>query len=290
MRRAARVIALVIAVAIAVGTLSAQERPLPAFEPFAAEVKRRLATDEALQSGYVYNERRVEQRVDGQGRVTSEKVRVYEVFPGLPGEGRYLRLIEEDGRPTPPAKLAKDDAERRKKAEEYARRQASASQRQKDARELDELRKEYSDAVDDIFRVFDVQMIRREPIDGHTTIYATLTPRPDAKPRTDSGKVMRHFKARAWISESDYELVRAEIEAIDTLSFGLGLVARVHKGTVATYERRRVNGEAWLPSEVTWTASARVMLLRRLRLRGVSQFSDYRRYTVDTSTTITPPR
>ena len=34
---------------------------------------------------------------------------------------------------------------------------------------------------------------------------------------------MTHFKARAWISESDYELVRAEIEAVDTLSFGLGL-------------------------------------------------------------------
>ena len=41
-----------------------------------------------------------------------------------------------------------------------------------------------------------------------------------------------------------------------TLSFGLGLLARVHKGTVATYQRRKVNNEAWLPEQVTWTASA----------------------------------
>ena len=81
-----------------------------------------------------------------------------------------------------------------------------------------------------------------------------------------------------------------EIEAIDNLSFGLGLLARVHKGTVATYQRRKVNGETWLPLQVTWTASARVLLVRRLRLRGISEFSNYRRYSVDTSTTIGAPR
>ena len=157
------------------------------------------------------------------------------------------------------------------------------------AREEDKQRREYAAAVDDLFRVYDIRMVRREAIDGHDTIVATLTPKPGVKPLTDDGKIMRHFKARAWISESDYELVRVEIEAIDTLSIGLGLLARVHKGTVATYERRKVNNEAWLPAEVTWTASARVALVRRLRLRGVSEFSNYRKFTVDTSTTYKPP-
>ena len=269
---------------------SAQERPLPDFNTFAAEVKKHLATDEERQSGYVFNERRVEQKVNGAGRVTGESVKVYEVYPGLPGENRYLRLVEEDGRATPPDRLAKQDAERRKKAEEYARKQAVPSERQREAREQDKARREYSDAVEDIFRVYDIQMLRRESIEGIDTILATLTPKPRARAQTDDGKVMRHFKARAWISESDYELVRVEIEAIDNLSFGLGLLARVHKGTVATYQRRKVNGETWLPAEVTWTASGRLFLLRRLRLRGVSEFSKYRKYSVDTTTTIGAPR
>jgi hypothetical protein len=133
-------------------------------------------------------------------------------------------------------------------------------------------------------------MVRREPIEGRDTIFATLTPKPNAKPQTKDGGIMRHFKARAWIDESDYELVRAEIEAIDTLSFRLGLVARVDKGTTASYERRKVNDEAWLPAQVTWTAGARVLLLKRIRLRGIAQFSGYRKFTVDTSTTYaTPP-
>jgi hypothetical protein len=281
--------ALVLAVLLAVAT-SAQQRPLPDFNTFAAEVKKHLATDEERQSGYVFNERRLEQKLDAAGRVTDESVKVYEVYPGLPGEDRYRRLIEEDGRSTPPDRLAKQDTQRRKQAEEYARKQAVASERQKDAREQDKARQKYSDAVDDIFRIYDIQMLRRESIEGIDTILAALTPKPGARPQTDDGKVMRHFKARAWISESDYELVRVEIEAIDDLSFGLGVLARVHKGTVATYQRRKVNGETWLPERVTWTASARVLLLRRLRLRGVSEFSNYRRYTVDTTTTIEAPR
>ena len=93
--------------------------------------------------------------------------------------------------------------------------------------------------------------MRRESIEGHDTVFATLVPKEGVQPQTDDGKVMRHFKARAWISESDYELVRVEIEAIDDLSFGLGVLARVHRGTVDTFQRRRVNAEIWLPEQET---------------------------------------
>src|SRR6266852_5948698 len=132
-------------------------------------------------------------------------------------------------------------------------------------------------------------MVQLDSLTCHDTIVATLTPKDGVKPLTDDGKIMRHFKARAWISEADYELVRVEIEAIDDLSIGLGLIARVHKGTVATYQRRKVNNEVWLPAQVTWTASARVLLLKRLRLRGTAEFSGYRKFTVDTSTTYESP-
>jgi hypothetical protein len=263
----------------------AQDRPLPDFETFATQVRKRLAIDEERQSGYTFVERRTEERLDGSGRTKSQTVSVFEVYPGLPGEDRYRRLIEQNGKPVPADRLAKQDLERRKEVEAYSRRIASAPQRQKVTRDLEKDRREYEDAVEDIFRVFDIRMVRREPIDGHDTIFATLDPKANARPLTDSGKIMRHFKARAWISESDFELVRVEIEAIDTLGFGLGLLARVHKGTVATYERRKVNGEVWLPAEVTWTASARVLLVRRLRVRGMAEFSNYRKFTVDTATT-----
>jgi hypothetical protein len=277
---------LLIAVLIAVATTSAQERPLPDIDTFAAQVKKHLATDEERQSGYMFVERRTEQKVDASGRVTSETVKVFEVYPGLPGEEeRYRRLIEENGQRIAPDKLAREDRERQQDAESYAKAQGSESQRQKIAREHEKSRKRYSAAVDDLFRIYDIRMIRRESIEGHTTILATLDPKDSVKPQTDDGKIMRNFKARAWISESDYELVRVEIEAIRDLSIGMGLLARVHKGTVAAFERRKVNDEVWLPAKATWTASGRVLLVRRLRLRGISEFSGYKKFSVDTSTT-----
>lgn len=186
--------------------------------------------------------------------------------------------------------LERHDRERRKEVDSYTRKISTGAERQKETRQREKQRQRYRAAVDDLFRIYDVRLVGRESLEGHDTIVATLMPKREVKPQTDDGNIMRHFKARAWISESDYELVRAEIEAIDNLSFGWGVLARVHKGTTATYQRRRVNNEVWLPQQMTWTASARVLLLKSLRLRGVSEYSGYRKFTVDTSTTyVTPP-
>ena len=60
---------------------AAQERPLPDFASFEAQVKKKLATDEERQSGYMFTERRTEQKLDGSGKPTSESVKVFEVYP-----------------------------------------------------------------------------------------------------------------------------------------------------------------------------------------------------------------
>jgi hypothetical protein len=266
----------------------AQDRPLPDRDTFASQVKRRLATDEERQSGYMYIERLTEQKLDASGRPNDESVKVFEVYPGLPGEDRYRRLIEENGKPVPADTLEQKDRDRRKTVEAYSRKMSTNGGRQQDSRRLEQERQRYQAAIDDLFRIYDIRMVGRESIEGHDTIVATLTPMPKAQPQTDDGKIMRHFKARAWISESDAELVRADIEAIDDLPFGWGLLARVHKGATATYQRRKVNNEIWLPQRVTWTGSARVLLLKQLRRRGVAEYSGYRKFSVDTSTTYTP--
>ena len=278
-------------VAVALGLLiaaasAAQDRPLPDYDTFAAAVKAHLATDEDRQTGYSFIERREDQKLDASGRARQDTVKVFEVYPGLPGEDPYRRLVEEDGKPLTSAALAKEDRERQQVVDEYARRVRSAGGREKEDQRLARERREYVDAVDDLFRVYDIRMIGRESVDGRDTVVATLTPLR-ARAQTDDGKVMQHFKARAWISEADAELVRADIEAVDDLSVGWGFLARIHKGATATYRRRKVD-EAWLPAEVTWTGSARVLLLKQLRERGTATFSDYRKFTVGTSTTYSP--
>jgi len=84
--------------------------------------------------------------------------------------------------------------------------------------------------------------------------------------------------------------VRLDAEAIDTLSTGFGVLARLHKGSQLSFLRRRVNDEVWLPAAVHFRGGVRVALVRTLRRSGTSEFSDYRKFSVDTATTYQAPK
>lgn len=285
-------VVIALLVALSFRPTAAQERPLPDFDTFVSEARKRLQADDVRQSEYVYVETRREQKLDGSGRATRETLNVYESYPALPGEFRWQRQTVKDGKPLPAAELAKRDQERQKKVLEYARRLEREPEkvRAAEAKKRAEEQRETEEAVDDALRVYEFRMLGRETVGGHETIVVSFTPRAAAKPKTREGKVMRHFAGKAWVSESEYELVRLEAEAIETASFGLGLLARVHKGSKAAFERRKVNGEQWLPARASYTASARVFLVKRLRIGGTSEFSDYRKFTVATETTVGKPK
>ena len=269
---------------VSLPSLRAQERPLPNADQFMAQVKARLASDDTRQSGYMYLERRTEEKLDATGRPVHLSQKVFEVYPGIPGEARYRRLIEDDGRPIAPATLATEDRKRQRVAQDYVNSLSTKAGRGQDAQRRDKERREEAAAIDDLFRIYDIRLVGRESVDGGETIVATLAPRPGVTARTDDGKMMRHFTARAWISEADDEVVRVEIEALDDLSIGWGLFARVHKGARATYQRRKVNDEIWLPADVTWSGTGRLLLFKQVRERGQSNLrlpKIYRRHHHD---------
>ncbi len=239
---------------IAGSTLGAQNQPLPNQESFLLETRQHLQTDSTLQSSYVYVETRRELKLDKGGRTREESVKVFESYPGFPGEDRWERLIAEDGRPVPAEELARQDREREQKANEMVQRLARNSSKElaRQERELQKARRERDEVVSDIYNVFEIRMIGRERVEEHDTIAFVLTPRRDAKPTTRAGDQIRHFSVRAWVSENDHELVKLEAEAIDDLTFGWGVLARLHKGARLSFLRRKVNGEVWLPAVVNY--------------------------------------
>lgn len=272
--------------------LGAQERPLPDQTTFLKETRKHLQTDTSLQSSYMYIETQREVKLDKNGQKTEESVKVYESYPGLPGEPRWERLISENGVPVSAEDLAEQDRERAKKANDMARRLETnpAKERARQEREWAEFRQEREEAVSDIYVVFDIKMIGRERVEGHDTIAFTLTPRPESRPKTREGGLMKNFNVRAWISETDYELVRLEAEAIDNIGFGLGVLARLHKGAELSFLRRKINGEVWLPAVAKYSGSARVGLLWTLRRTGTYEYTGYKKFTVDTSSSFQSPK
>ena len=266
-----------LALVLLAGPAGTGQRPLPDLDAFLPEVRARLQTDAQRQYGYAYIETRHRARLSADGEPTDESVIVVESSPSFPGEPRWERVIERDGGRVSDEELREQDEERERRTKEYLRKMArqTDADRAKQERDWEEQRRELTDTLDDVFRVYQIVMLGRERVAGHETIVFSLTPRSDAEVVSDDGKLLRHFEGRAWISESDYELVRLDVEAIDDMSVAMGLLARVHKGTRVSFERRKVNGEAWLPVTSSYTMSVRVMLVRLIRERVTSEFSDY---------------
>ena len=258
------------------------QRPLPDLRTFLPEVRARLHTDAQRQYDYTYIETQRRTTLDRAGRPTGETVTVIESDPGFPGEWRWERVIARDGQRVSEAELRQQDEERQRQTNEYKRKLARQgdADRARQEREWDKQRRELANSLDDVFRVYDIVVLGRDVVDEHDTIVLSLTPRPGVKAISTDGQWFRHFRGRAWISESEYELVRLDVEAINDVNLGMGLLARVHKGTVASFERRKFHDGVWLPTRATYTMSARVLLLRQMRTSVTSEFSSYRKTAI----------
>jgi hypothetical protein len=92
------------------------------------------------------------------------------------------------------------------------------------------------------------------------------------------------------VDEQDHQVTKLELETIDTITIGLGLLARVHKGTTFGFERQKVNDEAWLPMRATVHPRGRIALFKRLDTHVVREYGDYRKFGVDTAVSFTLPK
>ena len=231
--------------------LGAQSRPLPDPEPFYAAARENLARANREQFSYAYKERRTDLHMNPFGRLGTEGVSVYEVAPG-PDESTYFRrLLERDGKPVPDSK-----------PERQTRRLRPPGRG--------------PSAIDDIVNTLRFTIERRESAGGRDMIVVGFEPRPDAKPQTREGRLAKSFKGEIWVDETAHEVAGVEATAIDDLSYGFGLIARLSKGTIVTLKRERVDDRIWLPTGMTFKGVGRALVLRKMTIDYSIAWFDYR--------------
>jgi hypothetical protein len=273
-----------------VGPGAAQEKPLPDVEMVLKELRKTIHTDRVLLSQYTYLEKNTEKRLDKKGNVTKTESETVEVYPSVEEDLNYSRVVSKNGEPVGKEELAKKDDEHRKKVLEWNRKLEHESEADKEkrlAKAAEEVRKENA-AIDEAFALYSVSMKGREVVDAHEAIVLTFRPKPDVRTKTDAGKILKKVAGRVWVDERTYEMIRIDAELTDTVSFGFGVLARLSPGAHVTFQRRLVNDEIWLPAAAHFTGNARIMLLKGLRIDATSEYSDYKKFTVDTSTTFAP--
>lgn len=271
-------------------SLVAQDKPLPDMTVLGAKVRANLRSDRELLRQYTYLERRADIRLTKLATVSTGPVKVYQVYPGGEGIETYRRLIEVDGKPVPQAEIDAQDRDHQREvlAAVAKREQESPRDREKRLARRAEARQDEQRVIDDLFQIYTFTIVGRQSTDGHPTIAVDFVPKTNVVPRTDEGKMMKKIKGRVWVTEDDYQVARVQAEMLDDISV-LGFLGKLYKGTTASYKRRKVNNEIWLPAEARFDGSGRAFI-RKFKVDTVIQYSDYHKFSVETDTTFALPK
>lgn len=261
--------------------------PLPEVHGFLAEVRQRLHTDDYLLDQYTFTERQTQRRLDGKGSVKKITSALYEVYPSPEPGHTYRKLIARDGKPLTTVELADEDRKQQKKEEKFSAALTRPDDPDRAAAKAERRLKE-NQTIEELFRVYDITIVGRESVEGRSAIVLTFAPRAGVEASTKAGRILKKFEGRAWIDEEDRQLVRVEGRLIDDLSFGWGILARLKKGALAELQRRKINDEIWLPSEARFVGQARLLLVKGLSIDALSEYSDYRKFSVATEASVKP--
>ena len=70
----------------------------------------------------------------------------------------------------------------------------------------------------------------------------------------------------------------------------MGILARLNKGARLTFQRDRINKEVWLPASAHFSGNARILVFKGLKIDVTSEYSDYKKFTVESSVTYSGDR
>jgi len=260
-----------------------EPKPLPELQTFLADFRRSLHTDDLLLSNYTYTEKRTSIQLDSNRKPKKTEVNIYQVFPGTCERPGYRRQTVKSG-------VALSEKELQKQDQEHQKQKASGGQPAqrggppfgRRTRDCDNRLKDEEKILEDLFGLYDIRIVGREPIGGHPALLVTFKPRPNYKPQTRQGGIMKHVAGRAWVSEDDHQLVRLDAEVFETISIGFGVLAKLQKGTHILSERRKFNDEVWLPARTELLFGARLFMLKGFNLQQIVEYSDHQKFTVDT--------
>jgi len=250
-------------------------------------VRRSIAQDQfdwVRMKDYTWRAQSTEKHLDPHGKVQSVKREKWETLI-LDGEP-YRRTLEKDGKPL----SAQEQHREQKKLDDATRKLSSESdaQRQRRLDEAEKRRKREFEFLSEIPDLFDLKLEGEATVGGRAVWVVSGAPRPGARPKSGDAKVLLKVRGRMWIDQATYQWVKVEAETTAVISWGLFL-ARLNPGANLTFEQAQVNGELWFPKRLVMSGSGRVGLIKRLSQEEEVEWSDYKKFSVD-SKVLTEPK
>lgn len=248
--------------------------------------RNQKALDERV-SEYTFTRKQVEREINDRGELKSEKIQIHEIYP-IQGGGRVLKLISENNVPLAGEKIEKEEkrvAEELAKAErEYQKAREKREQAKRRANETGAGKDgdEEFEGIAAFLRACEFVSPRRETLRGRETIVFDFRPRANFRPRSREESLISKLIGVAWIDPEDKQVVRLEARLADGFKIGGGLLASVRSGSAFAFEQARMADGVWLPRFAQINASVKVLLFAGLSLNATREYSDYKKFNVQT--------
>jgi len=233
---------------------------------------------------YTWQAHSVEKHLDSHGKVQSTKRETWEtlILDGQP----YRRVLERDGKPLSP----EEQRNEQKKLDKETRKLSSETPAEKQRRmgEAEKQRQKEFAFLSEIPELYDLRFEGESTVNGRPVWVVSGAPAPGATAVSGDARMLLKLRGRMWIDKATYQWARVEAETTDTISWGLFL-ARLNSGAKMSFEQTEVNSELWLPKRLLLNGTGRIGLVKRLAEDVEIEWSNYKKFSVDSRIVTAPP-
>jgi hypothetical protein len=187
-------------------------------------------------------------------------------------------MLERDGKPLSPEEQLREQ----KRLDKETRRLSSETpaERQRRLEEVEKRRRREFEFLSEIPELFDLRFEGDSTVGERPVWVVSGAPRPGAKAKSGDAKPLLKLRGRIWIDKATYQWARVEAETTGAISWGVFL-ARLNPGAKLVFDQQEVNAELWLPKRLLLTGSGRIGLIKRLAREEVIEWSNYKKFSVD---------
>jgi hypothetical protein len=262
---------------------------LPDLKALFKEIDENQKVADKIRENYAGTRVEEETELQKDGKAKKTETREYTFFY-LDGD-EVSTLVKKDGKSLSDEEQKKENEKTQKEIENIQKRQAKKDAKEEKAKEEGKDKKDDDDVgIETFLRACQFVNPRRERFRGQDVLVFDFEPNPEFQPHKMEEKVVHELAGVVWVDEKAHEVARLEAYFVGDFHIAGGVLANLQKGTSFVFEQAFFNNEVWLPTYMEAHVGVRLLLVKGFNVNAVTRYSDYKRFNVETLSTINQPK
>ncbi len=261
---------------------------LPDLKALFKEIDENQKAIDKIKENYAGSQSEEETEFEGGGRVKKREVNEYTFFY-LNGQ-EITTLVKKDGKPLSEEEQKKENEKTQKRIQDHQKRAAKKEAKEEKAKEEGKNDEKDEPGIEVFLRACQFVNPRRERFRGQDVLVFDFEPNPEFKPHKLVEKLAQKLAGVVWVDEKAHDVARLEAYFTGDMKIAGGLLANLQKGTSFVFEQSFVNNEVWLPTYMEAHVGVRFLLVKGIKASIVTRYWDYKKFNVETLSTIGHPK